>query len=289
MMKIITFIFTLAILLFNDCKPVSVQKAYTEDDILKQLDLAFRGVPNDFYPPGNSGDIKYNFMLDLEHGYCVTAGSRIHLYADKNRWAIVFEKSGYQNRAGDAEIELDYFGNCINYPVDKYPERNYITNTSNIVLISGGEYERIRNKKGSDYEQFELISPLANEVNIRGKKVKIEHDLSKYARLGIIPRSDDNPKKLIGFGDIVRYLSETAPSTIAATDAEIREHIPANIPKLMTIGKFHFESVYKPGNLPSTQETYQLLAKILVKRDTSLWKPTLKPTNHWSNWTSGNL
>jgi hypothetical protein len=288
-MKIITFIFTVVILLFNDYKPVSVQKAYTEDDILKQLDLAFKGVPNDFYPPGNSGDIKYNFMLDLEHGYCLTAGSRIHLYADKNRWAIVFEKSGYKNRGGDAEIELDYFGNCINYPVDKYPERNYITNSSNIVLISGDEYERIRNKEGSDYEKFELISPLANEVNIRGKRIKIEHDLSKYTRLGIVPRSDDNPKHLIGLGDIVRYLSDTSPSTIAATDSEIREHIPANIPKLMTIDKFHFESVYNQSNLPSKQETYQLLAKILVKRDTSLWLPKSKPNNHWSNWESGNL
>src|SRR5689334_12802499 len=97
---------------------------FTENEILHQLDLAFNGTPNEYYPEGQPGDIKYNFFLDLEHGYCETAGNRIHLYADSTRWAIVFEKSGYQNRGGSAEIELNYVGNCIDYPIDKYPERN---------------------------------------------------------------------------------------------------------------------------------------------------------------------
>jgi len=267
----------------------AAQKPYTEIEILNQLDLAFKGIPNEYYPDGNKGDIKYNFILDLEHGYCVTASSRIHLYADKNRWAIVLEKSGYQNRGGDAEIELNYFGNCINCPVDKYPERNYISNSHNIVLISGDEYERIRNKEGSDMEQFELISPSANEVVVQGGKIKIEHDSSKYIHFGISPRNFDNPKHLIGFDDLVRYLNETNPTVISARENEIKEHIPADIPKLMTVGNFHFESIYRHPALPSSQETYQLLAKILAARDPSLWKPTLKPNNHWSNWTSGNL
>jgi len=262
---------------------------FTEDEILKQLDLAFNGIPNDYYPKGNKDDIKYAFFLDLEHGYCVTASSKIHLYADKTRWAIVFEKSGYQNRGGDSEIELDYVGNCINYPIDRYPERNYITNASNIVLISGEEYERIHNREGTYYEQFELISPSVNEINIRGNKIKIEHDLSKYTNFGIIPRTDSNPRHLIGFEDIIRYINETNPSIISATENEIKEHIPANLPKLMTIDKFHFESIYDKKNLPSTQELYRLIAKILVNKDASLWKPSLKPNNHWSNWKSGNL
>jgi hypothetical protein len=287
------FFSAFVLLLFGSfkCANNSLHKkmSFTEEEIFKQLDLAFQGIPNEYYPNGRAGDIKYNFPLDLEHGYCLTAGSKIHLYADKNRWAIVCEKSGYQNRGGDAEIELDYFGNCVNYPVDKYPERNYISNASNVVLISGEEYDRISNKEGTDYEKFELVSPSATEVNIRGKNIKIEHNLSKYIGLGIIPREDDNPKHLIGFGDLIRYINETDPSAISATEKEIKEHLPAHLPKLMTIDKFHFESVYDKKNSPSTLETYQLIAKILVTRDTSLWKPTLKANNHWSNWISGNL
>ncbi|RZJ47794.1 MAG: hypothetical protein EOO44_21965, partial [Flavobacterium sp.] len=80
---------------------------FNETEILEQLDLAFYGEPSKYYPSGQPEDIKYNFFLDLEHGYCETAGNRIHLYADSTRWIIVFEKSGYQNRGTSAEIELD--------------------------------------------------------------------------------------------------------------------------------------------------------------------------------------
>lgn len=106
------------------------EMTFSENEILERLDLAFKGTPGKYFPKGRPEDIKYNFFLDLEHGYCETAGTRIHLYADSTRWAIVLEKSGYQNREISAEIELDYIGNCFDYPIDNYPERNYITNSS---------------------------------------------------------------------------------------------------------------------------------------------------------------
>lgn len=262
---------------------------FTEKEILKQLDLAFQGTPSEYYPQGEKGDIKYNFFLDLEHGYFYTAGNRIHLYADANRWAIVFEKNGYANRGGDAEIELDYIGNCIHYPVDKYPERNYITNTSRMILITGEEYERIQNKSGSEMEQFELVDPSANYVVVRGHKVMIEHNKKNYAHFGIEPRNFDNPKNLTSFEGLVRYLTETEPSIMNATKDDIKAHLPGDLPEITTIDKFHFESVYQKNSLPSDQETYQLIAKVLVTRNPDFWKPKSKPNNHWSNWESGNL
>jgi hypothetical protein len=265
------------------------QMSYTESDILTKLDLAFEGIPSDDYPKGNKEDIKYNFFLDLEHGYCETAGSRIHLYADKNRWAIVFEKTGYQNRGDRAEIELDYVGNCIDYPITKDPERSYITNSNNIILITSDEYERVRNKEGSDMEQFELISPTVTEITIHGQKVSIENDKKKYANLKLPTRDFDNPKKLLSYGDIVRLIADTNPSLTNATEEEIRLHIPKDIPKLMTIDKFHFITAYDKSLSPSIQETYKLIAKVLVTRDTANWKPIEKPNNHWTNWESGNL
>jgi len=262
---------------------------YTEKEILNQLDLAFNGIPNEYFPSGRQQDIKYNFILDLEHGYCETASSKIHLYADKNRWAIVTEKSGYQNRGDAAEIELNYFGNCINYPVDKYPERDYITNSSRFVLITPEEYIRIKNNDGSDFEKLELISSSAKDIQIRNKKVEIDHNLDRYLQLGIKPREEENPRHLIGFGDIVRYLNDTNPEIISASETEIKQHFPTDLPKLMTIEKFHYSSDYDKTNIPSSQELYQLIAKVLTKRDTSLWKPKQKANNHWSNWESGNL
>lgn len=38
-------------------------------------------------PERLSTHLDYTFFLDLEQGYCETAGSRIRLYADADRWA----------------------------------------------------------------------------------------------------------------------------------------------------------------------------------------------------------
>jgi hypothetical protein len=106
--------------------------------------------------------------------------------------------------------------------------------------------------------------------------------------VGILDPDTSNPRHLIGFGDFVRYLQETNPSLIRATETDIRKHIPKDLPKLMTLDSFHFESAYGPIP-PSRQETYQLIARILVTRDTTQWQPTQRANNHWRNWQSGNL
>jgi hypothetical protein len=287
---IITFLF------LNSCSETKKnnlndkkEMTFNETEILEQLDLAFNETPSKYYPTGRPEDIKYNFFLDLEHGYCETAGNRIHLYADSTRWVIVFEKSGYQNRGTSAEIELNYVGNCIDYPVDKYPERNYITNSSRVILIDPTEFERIENKEGAEMETFELIGQNVKEIKLRDKFVPFDSDYKNYEKVGIEIRAEENPNKLIGFGDLIRYLHETNPTLISATEEDIRKHIPKDIPKLMTIDEFHFVSAYEKTNPPSQQETYKLLAKILVTRDTTNWKPTQKPNNNWKNWESGNL
>ncbi len=263
--------------------------SFTEKQILTQLDLAFNGVPGDQFPQGRPQDIKYNFFLDLEHGYCETAGSKIHLYADEARWAIVFEKSGYQNRATRAEIELCYFGNCITYPVSEYPERNYISNSSDIILIDGDEFERIENKEGTDMETFELIAKDTKNVKVRDRLIPFNNNYKDYEKLGIAVREYENPCKLIAFEDFVRYLNETDPGSIEAKENDIRQHIPHDLTKIMVIDRFHFISAYDKDNLPSSQETYQLIARVLITKDSKQWKPLQAPNNHWSNWESGNL
>jgi len=286
---LIAYLFLFSCYSISDKQGSDTSKMFTENQILHQLDLAFDGTPNEDYPEGRPQDIKYNFFLDLEHGYCVTAGSKIHLYADSARWAIVFEKSGYFNRSTAAEIELNYVGNCINYPIDKYPERNYITNSSRIMLIDPTEFSKIENKEGKDMETFELIGQNVKEIKVRDKFIPFDNDCKNYEKLGIKIRDYENPKKLIGFDDLVRYLNETNPSIVSATEENIREHIPKDLPKIMTIKDFHFTSFYDKSNPPSSQETFKLIAKILVTRDSTKWKPTQKPNNHWTNWESGNL
>lgn len=265
------------------------ETSFDEIEILKELNLCFKGIPGKYYPAVREQDIKYNFFLDLEHGYCETAGNYIHLYADAKRWAIVFEKSGYQNRGCSAEITLDYIGNCIDYPVNIYPERNYISNSSRIMLIEPKEFERIQNTEGEGLETFELIGKNIKEIQVRNTMVAFDNDPGNYEKAGIMVRDYNNPQNLIGFGGLVRYFHETNPHLIQATDNDIRKHISHDIPLLMTINEFHYKSTYDPANLPEQQEVYKLIAKILVTKDISLWQPTESANNSWKNWESGNL
>ena len=71
---------------------------------------------------------------------------------------------------------MTYIGNCIDYPVNKYPERNYISNVSDIVLIDTEEYQRIENKDGKELETFELIGQNIKEIKVRDKFIRFESD-----------------------------------------------------------------------------------------------------------------
>ncbi|WP_416336226.1 DUF7003 family protein [Chryseobacterium flavum] len=258
----------------------------TETEILNQLDLAFNGTPGTYFPQKKSNEIQYNFFLNLEHGYFMTAGNRIHLYGgDEGQWAIVFEKNGYQNRAMRAEIELNYIGDCINYPVERYSGINHISNTNNIVLIDSDEFERIENKKGSGLEIFEHIGEQVKEIKIRDQFIRFNNNYRDYEKTGIKIKSFNGGRKLIGFGDLVRYYNEINPALLYASEDEIKMHIPKKLKKIMTIDKFHYDGTI----LPSKQNTYKMIARILVSGDTTYWKPVLPFNNHWSYWESGDL
>ncbi len=55
----------------------------------------------------------FTFFFHPDHGCCYIANSRICLFADVERWAVVIEKNGYGNRGMTIGIELNYFGNCL--------------------------------------------------------------------------------------------------------------------------------------------------------------------------------
>ena len=147
----------------------------------------------------------------------------------------------------------------------------------------------LKQNSTSDMEQFELIDPTIKKVQIRDEMVEIDLDSEKYEAFGIELRKHDNPRKLIGFGNLIRFLSETNTKLVSATEEEIKTQIPIDLPKLMTIDKFYHLSAYNETKVASQIETYQLISKILIKQDSSIWKPKLESNNHWANWESGNL
>lgn len=221
-----------------------------------------------------------NLFMNLEHGYFYTATSQINLYADSNRWAIVFEKSGYHNRKMVSEIELTYYGNClINLPKDNEGNQyNFISST----LITKDEHnnllEEIKNGK------------LRSSVKFRDTIVDIDLAPSKFMQNNVI-----KSKRKIQSYDIARYIATFNHNLLQATEEELKICLPVELPKIMRIEKWHhknyvFATTECLGSMPSSYETFRLIADILVKKDSNLWKPTLLPNNDWRNFPqAGNL
>jgi len=235
----------------------------------------------------------YHFFIDFEHPYFYPAGSRLTLYADEKRWAIVFEKSGYSTGNNCGEIEFAYFGNCLRNLQNKIPGNSTTSNMKHVILINNTDLEKV------DNGEFEgLVANDKDKIKVRDTFLSIEHDTSKYLAIGINPRDYDNPKRLFDFYSTIRYLDEQYPDIFRATDKELRMCLPDDLPKLMQINQWHHKTYAKykhmtspttyedeeVGTKPSDYETYKMIADVLVSRDTTKWKPTLKPNNDWRNW-----
>jgi hypothetical protein len=231
----------------------------------------------------------YHFFIDFEHPYFHTAGSRLTLYADTIRWAIVFEKSGYSNTGRLAEIELTYFGNCLTNLQSEGSADGFTSNMMNVVLIDTLPLEN---------DTDGLVSQKIRQVKVRDFLLSIEHDKSVYETKGIRDIVYDNEENLIDLPSLIRYLGEEHPTIFRATDKELGKCLPDDLPKLMQIDEWHHEAYTKFKHLtspteyhfevigikPSEYETYKMIADILVSRDSTKWRPTLKPNNNWRNW-----
>lgn len=212
---------------------------------------------------------------------------KIHLYADKERWAIVLEEVK-PNQGGD--IVLYSFGNCLINQEKGGLYGQYLSNMTFLRLISIEEFKRI-----NDGTYHTLISPKIKKVQIKGQQIPIEHDLNVYKKKNIPVIDYLNPKKQVDYIAMLRYLDEVHPELLSASEEELKGLLPSNLPKLLQIDSFHFKDFSlwpaadgadgEHGHKPSSYETFQLIAEVLITKDTGKWKPTLTANNHWRHNT----
>ena len=239
--------------------------SYTKQDILNELD--------------NSNN-PFKSFPDFEDGYFHISGSRINLFADSTRWAIVFEQTGYHNRNLDVEIHLTYFGNCLinlsNAGINKEINIKYIK------LIEETKLKKLE-------AEFEHISNSSKFINVRNTNLPIEHDFKKYKVNGINISKFNNPRNLIDIVSLIRYLDEFHSELFRANENELRTCLPKDLPKIMDINKWYHKNYATIGGVvegekPSNYETFQQISDVLINRNSSFYKPTILPNNDWRNW-----
>ncbi|MBO0798868.1 MAG: helix-turn-helix domain-containing protein [Blastocatellia bacterium] len=230
--------------------------------------------------------IPYSFV-DLEHPYFYTANSRLTLFADETRWAMAFEKSGYTPRGHRIELELNYFGNCLEN-LTPIPNSDVYNNLQFLTLIDGGELNQIGLDE-NNFTEADLAAGGGNKkVMLRGQYVEIPVTMRGYVKWVPDILTREYPER-IDYRDLARYIAYEYEEHCRATEEELRGHIPRDLPKLMVIDEWHHKTynVYQGnvlGDPPSSYETYRLIAEVLETKDPAKFRPTLSPNNHWINW-----
>jgi len=240
---------------------------FTADDVLKFLDRCLK-------------DNRLWSFVNLEHPYVYTANSRLTLYADETRWAIVSDVSGYNPRADLFLSTVTWLGNALERLPRGGDKQQYSVNVEFLPLIEGAEL----NAAVSHFNTS--ISPV--RIKVRDQTVLVPAGPGDF-----VPNNDSRswPKDARA-EDLGRYIAYQYAEICRATDAEKRVHLPSALPELMQMDQWHHRQWYyyppghppEIGDAPSSYETFRLIADVLATRDPSRYRPTLAPNSHWSNW-----
>lgn len=248
-----------------------MSRSYSQQEILNYLDECVTR-------PGV-------FFMDLGHGYFSTANSRLSLFASNDSWAIVFEKSGFANRAYSIQLELNYFGNCLQNLKPCGEDAGHYWNSQYFDLVDGDALAEID-------ADFEELSPSATHIQLRGKQVEIPVDKESYPEWIPDILTREYPET-ISFEDVARYLAFQYEVECRATMDELRTCLPdeSSLPLIGHIDQWHHREYHNyaggnepSGERPSSYETFPLIADVLVSGDMARFQPTEEPTNHWRHW-----
>ncbi|MES2061048.1 MAG: hypothetical protein V4456_03955 [Bacteroidota bacterium] len=289
----------------------------TEKEILSNL--------NDTYKFGD-----YFQFVQLGHPYSCLIDSRVNVFRDDDgRWAIAVERSGYNERAGEIELEIYYYGNCL---VNLEEYNNQQTNYYTLHNIDADSF--FETTDGPN------LLPDTKYWLLKGEKVNLSMDVKKYAINGI--KLTEYEPGQIRVEEAARLAIISQSELFRATDDELYKSIPTDVKKILVLNEWYhkdfleishdpisdehlkytyeynkelnggvahvdfetFEKLVRQQEQriansnkrnrnkkrPGAYETWQQIAKVITTGDTLLYRPTLKANTHWENWPdSGSL
>jgi len=234
-------------------KAVRQPLSENEIEILDQLDECAKG---------------YNFLM-LDNGYIYPIDTRFHLYFDDVYWGIIIETVEYNYRGGIVTNTLYTFGNSLKLKSGMNNE-NFFTllNVRDIV----------------DSEDDILISPEIKEVEVKGEKLDVNISQEQLRKRGIDPEVENR----ITVFELFRYLTVDYRDLFFCDEKVLNQQFTKQTPK-----KLQLEEWYHPNlandELPSSNETFLQLAKVISEKNISYYKPTEEPNTQWTNWPAGGI
>lgn len=215
---------------------------------------------------------EYTFPM-LDNGYVYPAGTKLTAYRDDKRWVIVIEAIGFSYRGGGhngISNCLHIYGNCLSYePGTRNENFLYLTDDAN-------------NCNTFDNEEYFYLNPDCKTFLLRDQVLPLHQDRDFYENSGI--EIEDHER--INAFEFLRLLDFLYHDKIVATENEISERIPVGLTKIIELHNWFHPDVAN-DELPSKNETFIQIAKVLETGDITFYKPTHEPNTSWRNWPEG--
>lgn len=231
--------------------------AFTSSDILKQLDACARA---------------FTFPM-LDNGYVYLADTRLTAYRDETRWALVIEVLGYGAREGGHDgmnNALYCFGNCLGRPPG--------TANGDFLALTGDAPDA-----PTFTEDFStVVRASARSLLIRGREVPLDLSPESLAAHGV---NLVEPPHVTG-ADLLRRLVPEHRPELLASEAELRQRVPADLPQLLRLDGWRHPDL-AANELPSASPTFQMIAVALESGDPRRYQPAEPPNTHWRYWPEG--
>lgn len=246
-----------------------IQMNWQEEDILYVLD---RCCENFTFP-----------MLD--NGYVYLAATRLSLYRSEQDWAIVIEVFGFSPRAGLPDTHVHTFASRLHdrkletHYVSKEAYENYLTNNPH---NESRFFFPVAEGKWQDPEDFELVADGSRTMIVRGKEVPLP-EAADYIRHDITLEAARQVRTF----ELCRALAASARNEVLANAIERRASVRPEMQQILQLEEWAHPDVVDEHNRPSSTETFQQLARVLVTGDVAHYLPTLAPNTHWKNWPDG--
>ncbi|HZH96240.1 MAG TPA: hypothetical protein VEY06_10160 [Flavisolibacter sp.] len=209
----------------------------------------------------------------LDNGYVYPAGTKLTAYRDDKRWVIIIEAIGFNYRGGGHNGIancLHVYGNCLSYkPGTRNENFLYLTDDADDCSTF-------------DEEESFYLNPACDSFKLRGSILPLIQDRNQYKSLGI----DIEDETRINAFEFVRLLDALHHEKLVATETEIRERVPNDIPRIIELHDWFHPDVIN-GESPSENETFKQIAEVLETGDVVAYRPTHKPNTHWKNWPEG--
>jgi hypothetical protein len=249
-------------------RKLEIKPVWRSSEILNVLDNCAR----DFFFP----------MLD--NGYIYLAATRLSLFRSQVDWAMTIEVFGYSPRAGLPDTTIYTFGSHV---LRQRREADFVTaeafatylrvhphDESSIVFpIEPGEWQ--------DSEMDELIAVEKGPVVLRGETLSMPERV-EYPRYGITLTSPSD----VHVFELCRFLAAIRRDQVLATSQERRACMSNELQQILQLEEWQHPDLVRSA-LPSSTETFQQLADVLVTGEPSRFRPMTQPNTHWQNWPDG--